>query len=142
MSVVDDCLLVDVYVHLILVVIFIHNSSTDVSTPIHCTLQYLHRGWIFEGTAIYLATLWGYPIFLAGGDCEPLYPLISFSLTMLSNYSGDDLAGVCNVESIQIHSLCSPVHFRATDDCVPYFFRYLLQSQYPPLRCVPSQSVD
>lgn len=33
---------------------------------------------------------------------------------MLSNYSSDDLAGICNVASIQMDSLCPPVHL-----CVP-----------------------
>ena len=31
-----------------------------------------------EGPAIYLAALWGYPIFLAAGDCESLYPQFHF----------------------------------------------------------------
>ena len=29
-----------------------------------------------EGAAIYLAAVWGFPIFLAAGDCESLYTLI------------------------------------------------------------------
>ena len=54
-----------------------------------------------EGTAVSLVADWLFPIFLNVADCELLYPLVLFLLTMPFNYRCHDHAGVCNVESIQ-----------------------------------------
>lgn len=71
-----------------------------------------------EGTAFYLVTIWGFPIYFAAADCKLPYPLIPFPLTMLSNHSGDDPTSICNVESVQMDSLYPLVHLHVT--C--YFF--------------------
>jgi len=54
----------------------------------------------FEGTATYLAANWAFLVFLLAADCELTQVPIPCSLIMLSNYSGDDPAGICHVESI------------------------------------------
>jgi hypothetical protein len=91
-----------------------------------------------QGTAIYMISAWQFLIFLAAADCELLYPLISFPLTMFLNYSGHDHAGVCNVESIQKDPLYPLVHLCPTGCGFLCFCRYLLQSQYLLLRYVLS----
>ena len=72
-----------------------------------------------EGTAIYLVANWIFPIFFAAADCELLYFLILFPLTMFLNYSGHDPAGLCNVESIQKDPLYPLVHLCTTGYSFP-----------------------
>ena len=91
-----------------------------------------------EGTAIYLVAMWAFAIFLTAADCELLYSLIPFPLTMLLNCSGHDPAGVCNVESIQMDHLYPLLHLCATGYSFFCQSRYLHQSQYLPLRYVSS----
>ena len=52
------------------------------------------------------------------------------------DYSGDDPAGVCNVESIQMDPLYPVVHLCATGYGFLQFYRHLYQSQYIPPRYV------
>ena len=80
---------------------------------------------MFKGTAIALVSFWEFAIFLAAADCKLLYPLIIFPLTMHLNYSGDDPAGICNVESNQMDPLFPPVHLCPTGYCFLHFYRYL-----------------
>lgn len=55
-----------------------------------------------------------------------------------SHYSGDDPAGVCNMESIQEDPLYPPVHLRTTGYFLLRFSGHLLQSRDIPLRYVSS----
>ena len=75
------------------------------------------------GLVIYLILQWQIPIFLAAIDCESVC-YWSRSL-QLHNYSGNDPAGVCNVESVQKGPLWPAVHFCATGHSLPRFRRNL-----------------
>ena len=68
---------------------------------------------------------WEFPIFHAACDCELLCSLIQFSLIMLLNFSGDDPAGICHVESIQKNPLYSVDHLCATSHDFFHLYRHL-----------------
>ena len=77
-----------------------------------------------KGLATFLIGTWGEAIFFAVSDCKvPCLP-IPFLLTIASNYSNDDLTGVCNVESIQEDSLCPLAHLCTAGHCILCFHRY------------------
>ena len=77
-----------------------------------------------KGLATILIYTWGQAIFFAVADCKlPCHP-IQFLLIMASNYSNNDLTGVCNVESIQEDSLCALAHLCVTSHYVLCFHRY------------------
>ena len=77
-----------------------------------------------KGLATYEIFVWGEVIFFAAADCKLPCHSIQFLLIMASNYSNDDLTGVCNVESIQVDSLYPLAHLCATGHCVLCFYRY------------------
>ena len=91
-----------------------------------------------KGTAFYLLSFWLFPLFLAVGDCKLLYFLKPFTLTMVSNHSGNDSEGICNVESIQKSPLWPPDGSGATGYSLLHPHRYLQQSQYTFFRYVLS----
>ena len=78
-----------------------------------------------KGTAIYQMNAWAFLIFLTAADCELLYLLISFLLTILLNYSGYDPAGVCNMEAIQKDTLYPLAYLCATAYYFLCWSRYL-----------------
>ena len=51
-----------------------------------------------EGSVIVLVAVWAEEIFLPVADCRFLHSIVRFPHNF--NYSDDDPAGVCNVESI------------------------------------------
>jgi hypothetical protein len=80
-----------------------------------------------EGTAIYLIAAWEFPIFIATAD-GGILSLTLFPLITLLSYSGNDPAGVCNVESIQKNPLYPLVHVCATGycfHCFPWHLQWL-----------------
>ena len=77
-----------------------------------------------EGAAINLVATWELPIFLAVVDCEFLHSPIGFPQSLF-NHSGDDPAGVCNLESIQTNPLYPVVHLCGTGHCLLCFYRHL-----------------
>ena len=76
-----------------------------------------HGYFELEGTTIYLLANWELLVFFLAGDCELPYFLLLLPLAILSNYSGHDPTGICNVESIQTDPLYPPVHLCATGYC-------------------------
>ena len=76
-----------------------------------------------KGVVTLQITVWVEAIFIAAADCKLPCILIPFLLIMVSNYSNDDLTGICNVESIQEDSLYPLAHLCTTGHCVHCFHR-------------------